>query len=133
MFSFSSIMVILFVHWIADFVCQSKWMAENKSKNAMALVTHTLVYTAIWFMWLTLPDYHLIPTGQMLTFLWLTWGIHTITDAFTSVVNAELWQQQKTRAFFNVIGFDQLLHYFQLFLCWKLYILPHLKVGLILH
>ena len=42
-----TIVLILAVHWLADFVGQSDWMAQNKSKRLWPLLAHVLVYTAI--------------------------------------------------------------------------------------
>lgn len=123
MFTLTSIFGILSVHYLADFVCQNKWMAENKSKNSFALVVHTTVYTAVWFVIFALPHFRHLPAKDALAFLVITWGMHTITDGVTAAINADLWEKGKTREFFNTIGLDQLIHYVQLFLCWKIYIL----------
>lgn len=44
------IIVILLIHWIADFVCQSNWQAQNKSSNNKALLSHITTYTIVWFI-----------------------------------------------------------------------------------
>lgn len=41
------IILILFIHWIADFWCQTDKMAVNKSKSWTYLLQHTLIYTAV--------------------------------------------------------------------------------------
>jgi uncharacterized protein DUF3307 len=41
---------ILFIHFVADFIFQTDYMALNKSKNNLALVTHTIVYTSIFML-----------------------------------------------------------------------------------
>ncbi len=45
-----SFVALLAVHWLADFVCQSRWMATNKSKRSDALALHVGVYSAILLM-----------------------------------------------------------------------------------
>lgn len=104
---------VLFAHWIADFVCQTHWQASNKSKNWNALLRHVVVYTAImaalvgivvqsWFRWEV--------------FVAITFVAHFITDAITSRVTSRLYAKQDWHNFFVVVGFDQLLHYAQIFL-----------------
>ncbi len=105
------ILTILFTHWVADFLCQNDWMALNKSKSWKALLTHTCVYTCIWIPFcLVVGDAHF-----SWIFLATTLVAHTVTDYVTSRINARLWAEKKTHWFFVSIGFDQFLHYVQLF------------------
>jgi hypothetical protein len=99
------ILYIISVHFIADFLCQTDWMALNKSKNNYALGSHVGVYTIVLF----------------LTSGWFIWAIvngilHFITDYITSRITSKLWAEKKVRLFFNVIGLDQLIHYTCLFI-----------------
>lgn len=49
-------------------------------------------------------------------YFWLiTFIAHTITDYFTSRLNSKLWSEGKVHNFFVSVGFDQVLHYVQLF------------------
>jgi len=41
---------ILFIHWVADFLCQTDKMAINKSKDWCALVDHSMVYGFVLMM-----------------------------------------------------------------------------------
>lgn len=99
------ILIILVVHFVADFVLQSHWMAINKSKSWKALLTHTAIYSCIWIV--------IIPNWK---FILITFISHTLIDAITSRINTKLWKEGKIHQFFVMIGFDQLLHYTQLFL-----------------
>ena len=106
---------ILVLHWIADFLCQTDYMAQNKSKTMNALLLHTVVYTVIW----------LAPTIMVMGqtagwFLLVTLIAHTATDYITSRINSKLWTDKKVHWFFVSIGFDQLLHYTQLLLTYYL-------------
>ena len=106
---------ILFTHWIADFVLQTDWQAKNKSKDNMALLSHTVFYTFAWI----LPS--LLLVGQQTHwFLLITLASHTITDYFTSRLNSKLWANGKVHEFFVSVGFDQFLHYVQLLLTYQL-------------
>ena len=100
-----TIVLILAVHWLADFVGQSDWMAQNKSKRLWPLLAHVLVYTAI------------------LAILGWRWAVvnglaHLAIDAVTSRINAKLYAAKQIHWFFVSIGFDQLLHTAILVLTW---------------
>lgn len=116
------VLAILFIHWIADFVCQTDWMAKNKSKNDLALLWHVIIYTLIWFPFLVAYIMTLPPGNHdnKFEFLLVTFVAHLITDFFTSRLNSKLWNSGKIHWFFVAVGFDQLLHYTQLLLTYKL-------------
>lgn len=117
------VLSILFIHWIADFVCQSEEMSLGKSKSWDPLLEHAFTYSAIWVLpsmfygVLTHSDY---TVGHIIWFSPITFVCHTATDYYTSRVNAQLWDQKKTHQFFVSIGFDQFLHFTQLFLTFYL-------------
>ena len=97
----------LAVHWVADFVLQSRWMAENKSSRLDALSLHIGVYTAVLATAATL----LFGTGMnVLWFIVANAGLHFVTDFVTSKITSRLWQRQNVHGFFTVVGLDQLLH-----------------------
>lgn len=128
------VFAIIFIHWVGDFVFQSDWQAKNKSKNNKALLQHITRYTTVWaafiLIWVigdiivnlfdteTTKDY--IWTAKWLPFLSITFIAHFITDYFTSRLNSRLWAEGKIHNFFVSIGFDQILHYVQLFLTYYL-------------
>jgi hypothetical protein len=114
------VLEILFIHWFADFVCQSDWQAKNKSKSWRALLEHTAIYSAIWF-W---PMLYLLPgdVSGALSFIGITMICHTIQDYFTSRLNSKLWAKGDVHNFFISIGFDQFLHFTQLLLTYYLLI-----------
>lgn len=113
------ILLILLIHWFADFVLQTDEQAKNKSKSWSYLLAHTLTYSTIWYVLSML----LWPAGHIMSwyvlnsiyFTFITFVCHTITDYFTSRLNSKLWSEGKTHNFFISIGFDQWLHYAQLF------------------
>jgi hypothetical protein len=111
---------LLVIHFVADFLLQSNWMALNKSKDWGALSLHCLIYS-LCFVWLGF------------IFVAITFLTHFITDAFTSRLTSRLWfidlavrstinknlkwpffakiNDRKRHWFFVVIGLDQLIHY----------------------
>lgn len=116
MFTFIEILAIIIIHWIADFIFQTDKMAKEKSKNWKDLLYHTSTYSLIWLfagVFYTLTSN--LPTHLAVLFALITFICHTPTDYFTSRLNSKLWAEGKTHWFFVSIGFDQILHYAQLF------------------
>jgi len=105
------VLSILFIHWVADFVLQSDWMAINKSKESKALVAHVSVYSLTWFVGLFFFKFEAVAMFVCYTYLF-----HYMTDFITSRINAKLWKAEQRHWFFVMVGFDQVLHYAQLFL-----------------
>lgn len=111
----SEIFIIIIIHWVADFVLQTDKQAKGKSKNWEDLLSHTLVYSVCW--WSLLP---FLSFNDTAAFVGATFILHTATDYFTSRLNSKLWAEGKVHNFFVSVGFDQVLHYFQLFLTYYL-------------
>lgn len=105
------ILMLLTTHFVADFVLQTDWMAQNKSKRWDALALHVGVYT---FAFVPVTLYLLGNTPQATQFLALTGALHFVTDAITSRINSRLWAEKRVHAFFVGIGADQLSHAYAL-------------------
>lgn len=120
------IFFIIFVHWIGDFVFQADWMAKDKSSHSYALIAHTIVYTLIWVLALgfyVMSGSTTVSATGFGLFVLFTFLTHTATDYYTSRTNKQLWEAKDVHNFFVSIGFDQCLHYLQLFICFKYLIL----------
>lgn len=119
--SLTEIFAILIIHWIADFVLQTDKQAKGKSKNWIDLLSHTFNYSLVWcipFVILGLIGYKHYDFGFEQELVWfplITFIFHTITDYYTSRLNSKLWSEGKVHNFFISVGFDQVLHYVQLF------------------
>lgn len=125
---------IIIIHWIADFIFQDEKWALGKSKNWKDLLSHTISYSLIWLffgiIWLFIPPRPEIqPTSNLflpLSFAVITFIAHTITDYFTSRIVSKKFAKQEYGSpipnigAFTIIGFDQVLHYVQLFLTYYL-------------
>lgn len=117
---------IILIHWIADFVVQSDEQAKGKSKNWKHLLGHTVTYSGVWlvigFTILTdwFNDWSIAVSNSIWMFVLITFVLHTITDYFTSRLNSKLWAKGDVHNFFVSVGFDQVLHYIQLFLTYQL-------------
>jgi hypothetical protein len=101
-------LILLAVHWVADFVCQTHWQAQNKSKRNDALALHVLTYTAI----LALAAAAMLgpENGRWVAFAGLNGALHFATDWCTSRWSSRLYAKQDWHNFFVVIGLDQLIH-----------------------
>jgi L-asparagine transporter-like permease len=119
MFSLYEILGILLIHWFADFVLQTDEQAKGKSKEWKPLLHHTFNYSIIWFF---ASFIYGMFTNNILLLLFapITFICHTITDYITSRENSKLWESGKVHDFFVCVGFDQWLHYLQLFLTYWL-------------
>lgn len=121
MLSLVSIGSILFGHWFADFILQDEKWAINKSTSIKALLSHTVTYSAFWF----LPIWFISGNPiKALSFVGITFVFHTITDYLSSkVVKMKFDKKQFGSSIpnfggFSVIGLDQFLHYMQLVITW---------------
>lgn len=93
------ILIIIWLHFIGDFVLQSDKMAINKSSSIAWLTGHVLVYSvpfALFFEW---------------KFLVLNFLAHFVIDFFSSKATSILWKKDKRHWFFVIIGLDQALHF----------------------
>jgi Protein of unknown function (DUF3307) len=111
MINVTAVLVIIAIHWIADFILQTDKQAKGKSKNWGDLISHTFTYSICWL----LPAILMLGFNGVL-FVLITFIAHTITDYFTSRINSKLWAKGDVHNFFVSVGFDQLLHYTQLIL-----------------
>lgn len=104
-----ALLALLCVHWVADFVLQTHWQAQNKSKDVEALARHVGTYGAV----LAIATPFIFGTANffgVLIFVWINIALHFITDYFTSRWSSRLYAKQDWHNFFVVIGFDQLIH-----------------------
>lgn len=113
--------LIVVIHWIADFIFQAEKWSLGKSKSWTPLLKHTATYSSFWII----PV--LIMTGELtksFAFVVITFIAHTITDYFTSRVVSKKFAKGyygspiPNFGAFSTIGFDQVLHYLQLILTW---------------
>lgn len=105
----SHVLVLLFVHWVADFVLQTDSMAKGKSSSNGTLLRHVSAYAAVLFVaW---PMFWSITTASSwLLFVSVNFTAHFWTDYFTSRLNKRLWAEERVHDFFTSVGFDQFLH-----------------------
>lgn len=118
MISLYTVILIIVIHFFADFVCQTHEMAINKSKDNYWLSAHVRVYTLVsflvWDFCILQPsiEYHL---NDYLVFLIFVFGTHWITDYITSRFSGKYFGSGDYHNGFVVVGLNQVLHYIQLF------------------
>lgn len=117
-----TIIKILIVHWIADFVLQDEEWALKKHNDVHILTMHVMTYTVFWAIYLILVQ---STATQVIYFCTITGVFHFCTDYVTSKITHA---QAEARHFgspipnfglFTVVGFDQILHYIQLLLTYQ--------------
>jgi len=116
------ILIILFIHWVADFLFQTQKMAMNKSSDNYQLFLHVLVYSSVWFV----VGIFFFDFFNVLLFTLATFILHFSTDYVTSRWTGFLYKRGKFYgfpSFFSVIGLDQFLHYLQLILCYEFFLM----------
>ena len=114
-------LIIILIHWISDFVLQPRIMGENKSKSFAWLGLHCLVYTFVTIIgWGLFVDFTI---QTLYTSAYLIYSTHYLTDYISSNMTTSLAKKKRWYLFFTTIGFDQVLHYTQLFLIYNYIIL----------
>lgn len=120
------VLYFLFVHWLADFVLQTEHMALRKSTSNYYLGMHVVVYTVTTIIawWLIF----LIIGVQVTSLKYFEAGtaifvMHFLTDYITSRITGRYYKAKKSHEFFVTIGFDQWLHYVQIFIVFNYIIL----------
>lgn len=116
-----NVILIQVIHFVADFLCQTRTMATNKSKSLYWLTLHVLTYSTVTTLcWIQFgADPH------VLLWVWLTTFIsHWVTDFITSKITTYFYLKNNMFAFFSVIGFDQLIHATTLLITYQYFIKP---------
>jgi uncharacterized membrane protein len=111
-----TLLSILIIHYVADFIFQSDWQAKNKSTCNSALLSHTILYSLVWIPFCCGVG---LSSLSVVVFCLVTFIAHSVTDYFTSRAVRYFFTKQDHHNGFLVIGFDQVLHYIQLYITLK--------------
>lgn len=122
---------LFFLHFLADFVFQSREMAEKKSSDFKYLFNHVLIQITVMFFGLMLVPslsygkmYQIAFFNAMIHGLidWNIWKLykfvvkyrldrHYEDDEEAKAFAAANWEYWKDKDFYITIGFDQFLHF----------------------
>ena len=102
---FTLILILFWVHLVADFVLQDDFMAQNKGKNRFLMFVHIALWTGAICLAL----------NCMGLFVWWKFAMllvgHFVIDTWKAT------KEDKTYALTRDLYIDQALHFVQLLLC----------------
>lgn len=109
---------IFVAHYVGDFVLQSRWMGENKSKKWAPLLVHIGVYT------LVLAIFSMLILGPVVGIIYAVVNglLHMVTDYISSRLSSAAYKEGNLGRFWMIIGADQMVHQ----LCLVLTLIPFL-------
>mgnify|MGYP001590776618 CR=1 FL=1 len=105
MISIPALLMLFWVHTIADFPLQSDTMAKNKSSSNAWLFIHVAIYASCFW-----PFIFALGVWRTWGFITITFIAHFATDYVTSRMTTKYWKAERRHAFFVTIGVDQALH-----------------------
>ena len=107
---------LLAIHWYSDFVLQTRWQAENKSKNCVALSRHVFTYSLGFATFLYILHFFRssFTSDGIVLYVVVNGILHWVTDYITSRCTSYFWGKKDVHTFFAVIGIDQFIHSFTL-------------------
>jgi len=123
---------IFIIHYIGDWLLQSRKVADNKSKSLNMLLYHANIYCLTLFvgslLWCISWDI-ILGNGYFSIFcpVFIWWSevnmiFHTIQDKITSRYTSRFYRRKDYKKFFDIIGLDSMLHYITLFVTYQLII-----------
>ena len=91
------IVIIVWLHFLGDFILQNDEMATKKSSDSWCLFDHSIMYAApmFFFGW---------------EFALITWALHLPVDYVSSRLTSNLHRKGERHWFFVTIGADQAIH-----------------------
>lgn len=108
----TALLWLVWLHFVADFILQSDWVAGKKSSDNAVLVYHVSLYSlpfAPFVLWYLSPE-------NAAAFILVNAVAHFVTDYITSRMTSKLYKAGERHWFFVVIGADQAIHMSTLFL-----------------
>lgn len=120
------VVFLLFVHWVGDYVLQTRKQGNTKHTDILQLFYHVQTYSLFLIAMLFVGNLTNF-MGQLNPLNILIYGtmnflLHFTTDFFTSRAVKRLWENKQEYQTFVVMGLDQFIHVISLlatlqFLC----------------
>jgi|SaaInlV_100m_DNA_2_1039680.scaffolds.fasta_scaffold06613_10 hypothetical protein len=111
------IIFLVVMHFICDFVLQSRQMAKNKSSSLKWLTVHVITYATGFAILLALMSDFMVIGSMLITFVVINALLHFLTDFSTSRTTSFCYKQMQEQEsdswehlFWIVIGLDQMFH-----------------------
>lgn len=110
------ILWFLFVHWVADFICQPHDIATSKWNDPASLMIHGLIYAlvvAVSFVPVGILLCTCLPQIELQYYVIgvvATTLLHPAIDFFTSKAGHIYFEAQDYHNGFVVVGIDQMMH-----------------------
>lgn len=121
------ILYVLFFHWFADFLLQTPEQSKLKSKSIKVLLTHTFVYSYVMCAAIqVLIGFNVFGAQSELASVYFFISMfitHTLIDFISSRITTKQHETNNMTHFFDVIGFDQFLHFLTIFVSLKVILL----------
>lgn len=102
-----TVLLVLVLHFVADYLLQSHAVMINKGKHFGTLVFHVILYSLPFFIFFG-PVYAVINAL-----------IHGVVDFFSSRLNNILCEWKNPKWFYTNIAADQLIHISTLFITYS--------------
>lgn len=117
------IVYLLILHYIADFLLQSRDMGKNKSSDPFVLTHHLIIQFAVFVLglapiiqWEYAVVFSVLNAAVHGVIDWNIWNLYKMSVMLRLKRNKELlggadhWQYWEDHWFYSTIGLDQLLH-----------------------
>ena len=100
----ANIILLLFAHWVGDYLLQTNKIAANKARGVKWLTIHVALYGAVLFCFSIV----VIKMPNIVYFVLINVALHWGTDFITS--RAAAYFKDNPRVYFPILGFDQFIH-----------------------
>jgi len=98
------IVLIILLHFVADFLCQTREMGLGKCSSNIILVKHIAAYSMVFLV------ASLLTPAFGLVFVVVNGLAHAVTDWFSSRIGKWFHNQNQMYWFFATLGLDQTVH-----------------------
>jgi hypothetical protein len=108
----TTLIVVLWLNYLTDYMLQTKKMSENKHNSVLWLLAHVSSFTLA--LGILVSVYNIFANaftwGNLVLLILLNGLTHFIIDYISSKITAYYYKNNKLKQFIRVIGGDQTLH-----------------------